>query len=175
MAPTPRVSNQKRNRVLHRFYEPLVLLYVLDRTQGDHLARPTYERLPLEDITAKELRRRFLDSLSYICDFDKGGDTTTAIMLADAPLTYYVACNKTPKEKVKSFLYTILTQLASVYERDSRQRMELENSILGQCTKFSEKRLELYWKSLRECLEECRNVSSDGSMISSMLLISPRV
>lgn len=161
MASESRIQIGKRKRLLHRFYEPLVLLFVLDRTQGDHLARPTSERLPLGEITAQELRRRLLDSLSYLCDFDKGGDTTTAIGVASTPLTYFVSCNKTPKRQVTSFLQSLLTRLESVYKQDSRQRIVSENEILRYCVDFSEKRLNTYKGLLQGALEKCRGLLSD--------------
>jgi hypothetical protein len=172
MPSDSKVQNDKRKRLLHRFFEPLVLLYVLDRTQGAHLARPTSERLPLDELTVQELRRCFLDSLSYLCDFEKGGDTVTAIAVGSVPLKYYVSCNKTPKKDVKVFLRPLFTRLASVYERDSQQRTELEDEILEYCVGWSGERLSTYWKSLQASFEKCPSNSSDGSLDSSKCMIS---
>ena len=161
----------KRNKLLHRFYEPLVLLYVLDRTQGDHLARPTSDSSPREQLTPPELRRRFLDALSYVCDFEKGGDTMTAIYVASAPLTYYIACNKTPGKKVTDFIRSLLARLASIYRQNFQQRTDEESDILGDCVGFGEKRLKTYWKLLQEPLTKCRDALKDEPMLSSMSII----
>jgi hypothetical protein len=156
MNNSSRVEEGKRKKLFHRFYEPLVLLYVLDRTQGDHISRQDPERLPSGEASLKELQRRLLDSLSYACDFDKGGDTTTAIAAASAPLTYYVASNKNPADEVVPFLRLLLTQLGNLYNIDPRRLSESESSILKYCVNFSKERVKTYWKLLRESLTKCR-------------------
>lgn len=162
MAPPP----GKRNKILHRFYEPLVLLYVLDQVQGDHLY-PDTDRLPVNDLNRKELRRRFLNSLSYICDHEKGGDTMTAISVADGPLTYYIACNKTPKLRVKQFLKSILSQLSFMYDQQPGIQNEVETSILTACVAFSEKRIKTYWKFLQGGLEKSIASCQDEAVAES--------
>jgi hypothetical protein len=158
-----RVQDGKRTKLLHRFYEPLVLLYVLDRTQGDHISRQDPERLASGEISLPELRRRLLDSLSYVCDFDKGGDTITAIA-ASAPLTYYVASNKNPAEEVVPFLRRLLARLGELYDFDPQRLRESESSILDYCVNFSEMRVRTYWKFLGESLTRCRGDPLDASV-----------
>jgi hypothetical protein len=153
---TTRTQEGKRKTQLHRFYEPLVLLYVLDRTQGDHIRRQDPERLPSGEISSLELQRRLFDSLSYVCDFDKGGDTTTAIAAASVPLTYYVASNENPAKEVVPFLRSLLTQLGELYNFDPQRLSESESSILKYCVNFSEKRVKKYWGLLRGSLTKCR-------------------
>jgi hypothetical protein len=171
MASNAKIQNVKRKKLLHRFYEPLLLLFVLDRTQGGHLARPTSERLPLDGITEQELRRRALDALAYLCDFEKGGDTTTAVMLALAPLTYFVSSNKTLNENVKPFLQTILKRLEAVYREDHEQRKRSNNEILQACVGFSETRLTEYWKLLQAASEKCQGLSSERSANNSKWML----
>lgn len=154
----------KRKKLFHRFYEPLVLLYVLDRTQGDHVSRQDPERLPSGEISLQELQRRLLDALSYVCDFDKGGDTITAIAAASAPLTYYVATNENSAEKAVPFLHSLLRRLKELYDVDPRRLSESERSILEYCVDFSEKRVQTYWKFLKESLTQCRNEFLEASV-----------
>ena len=172
MNPSPRPRFSDRNKLLHRFYEPLVLLHVLDNIQGDHIARAGSENPSLDGIPQNELRRRFLDSLSYICDSEKGGDTITAIAAAMPPLTYYVACNKTPKANVISFLRSTLKQLGSVYGPDGRLCLEVENKVLEDCVTFSQKRIKTYWKFLKCSLKKCRDSSQGSAMLSRECIIS---
>ncbi|CAG8973160.1 hypothetical protein HYALB_00008752 [Hymenoscyphus albidus] len=69
---TPRSPHDK---LLHRLYEPLILLEVLDKYGG----LPVSEFPSEVDATSNlELRRPFLNQLAYVCDFKKGGDTVTA-------------------------------------------------------------------------------------------------
>lgn len=157
------------NKVLYRFYEPLTLLYVLDRTQGDHIKRAGTETSSLEEISKQELRRRFLDSLSYMCDFKKGGDTVTAIAVASGPLRYHMSCNKGPEDKVTKFVKSVLATLATVYSQSAQQRTETENDLLTKCSSFSEARLTAYWKILQSSLEKCwESAKHDKSVIDSM-------
>jgi hypothetical protein len=146
----------KRRTLLHRFYEPLVLLYVLDRTQGDHVSRQDLERLPSGEVSLLELQRRLLDSLAYVCDFDKGGDTITAIAAGSVPLTYYVASNKNPAEEVVPFLRSLLEQLGGLYNRDDQLLSESESRIFRYCVGFSERRVRTYWRKLGDSLTRCR-------------------
>ena len=164
MDTSPRAQDGKRKKLLHRFYEPLVLLYVLDRTQGDHISRQDLERLPSGEISLEELQRRLLDSLSYVCDFDKGGDTITAIAAASAPLTYYVATNNNSVEKVVPFLRSLLAQLGELYDFDPQRLSESESSILEYCVDFGEKRVKTYWRLLRESLKKCRKDLLEASV-----------
>lgn len=152
MAPS---DKNNRNKLLHRFYEPLVLLFVLDRVQGDHL-HEIGDGLPLDDTTPKQLRRRFLKSLSYVCDYKKGGDSLTAINVSSCPVTYHVAGNKTPSYEVEDFLQSILTQLGLFYDMNTPERITAESELLAQCVKFSEKRIKTYLRFLNGLLEKCR-------------------
>ncbi|KAJ9500067.1 hypothetical protein H2202_004458 [Exophiala xenobiotica] len=155
------MPREQVNKLLHRFYEPLVLLYVLDPTQGDHV-REEANRLPLDITSSKELRRRLVSALAYICDFEKGGDSFTAIFVTQGPLTYYIACNKGPRSKTLSFLRKILDHLEKVYDMNEKQRAKARGKILAECVKFSNKRLKAYWSFLRNVLVRCEETLKDG-------------
>jgi hypothetical protein len=155
------MPREQVNKLLHRFYEPLVLLYVLDPTQGDHV-REEANRLPLDITSSKELRRRLVSALAYICDFEKGGDSFTAIFVTQSPLTYYIACNKGPRSKTLSFLQMTLDRLEKVYDMDEKQRAKARGKILAECVKFSNKRLKAYWSFLRNVQVRCEEILKDG-------------
>jgi len=172
MAPSPQ-RYSGRNKCLHRFYEPLVLLFALDPIQGDHLYLDC-DRIPVDEATPKELRRRFLNSLSYICDYKKGGDTVTAIGAANSPLRYYVACNKTPKEEVKRFLEAVFSQLGQIYDMEPEERIKAESMILESCAKYSKPRIETYRRCLQGSLRECNTILQDNSMVVGKFLSAYR-
>jgi OTT_1508-like deaminase len=121
--------------------------------------------LPSGDFPTEELQRRFLDSLSYVCDYKKGGDTTTAIAAASAPLTYYIASNKDSRHKVEPFLRDLLSRLGGLYNLDSQRLRDAESSILRDCVDFSEKRVNKYSDSLQKSLTECLEASSEDLVI----------
>ena len=163
MSSLQKCQRNKRNKILHRFYEPLVLLHVLDKIQGDHVPRQRDESSPPDHASRTELRRRFLESLAYVCDHEKGGDTMTAIFVSSAPLTYHVATNKPLPEtnKVVPFLDSLLTQLRTVAASTTEQ----ERCVLERCVAFSEKRITTYWQSLRNSLIKCRESTLDTEVL----------
>lgn len=169
MASSTTASSGTRNTLLHRFYEPLVLLYVLDPVQGDHVY-PGTDRLPPRELGTKELRRRFLDSLSYVCDYEKGGDTVTAISVTNGP-TYHVASNQQTTKEVKDFLSTLLSQLAHMPDLPPNEQDSLERSLIDKCAQFSHSRIETYWKLLKRALhtslERCNAAGDDHPMVQS--------
>ena len=153
---------------MHRFYEPLVLLYVLDRTQGDRLTRTIADN-SMEEAPVREVRRRFLDALSYICDFEKGGDTMTAIFVATEPLTYYFAQNKTPNQDAVGFLRGILNRLALYYNQNDEQQGRAAKEILEKAVSASKKRLSTYRRSLRVSLSKCEEILDGHSQLDGQL------
>ena len=95
-------------KLLRRSYEPMLLLKLLDPVRGEHTGRSTIqERSALSPI---ELRRSFADKLAYLCDFRKGGDTTTAVALQSTPqgLVIHCASNEPMKPRVVDFIHDIL-------------------------------------------------------------------
>ena len=156
-------QSNKRNKVLHRFYEPLVLLHVLDRIQGGHVPRQREDSLPPDHASRTELRRRFLESLAYVCDYEKGGDTMTAIFVSSGPLTYHIATNKPLPQtnRVVPFLDSLMKHLRTLNPVTAVD----ERNILEQCVEFSEKRISTYWRSLQNSLKMCREATSDAEIL----------
>ena len=106
----PRLDLKDRRE--KRFYEPLVLLYVLDRYGKGRISRSVSEdSTPSSEV--QELRRDFPDSLAYTCDYEKGGDTVTAIALESRPagLTHWIASNKNCTNRTLHFLQGIIRAL----------------------------------------------------------------
>jgi hypothetical protein len=67
-------------RLLSRFYEPLILLCTLGRTRGEH--RAEFPRsADVNSWPLKYARRLVLNQLAFLCDYDTGGDSVTAISI----------------------------------------------------------------------------------------------
>jgi hypothetical protein len=160
----PANTPSKRNKTLHRFYEPLVLLYVLNNVQGNHLPRQRNEALSPNVARRSDLRRRFLDSLAYICDSEKGGDTVTAVFVSSSPLVYHVSCNKPQllDTKIIPFVKDILGQLAA-FDNDEET---IARRILSQCISFSIGRLSTYRRFLGIALKRCREVPTEDNALA---------
>jgi hypothetical protein len=110
----PRLDS--RARLLSRFYEPLVLLYTLGRTRGQRTCVTMPPREDLVHLPIKDLRRIFLTELAYMCDYDKGDETVTALRLESTPERYifWVASNAGSTTKTNNFLVSLLTKITQV-------------------------------------------------------------
>ena len=84
---------------------------------------------PTDLDTAQATRRRFLRNLSYICDFDKGGDTCTAFGLEDLETCYgfWVALNEGNE---KSYVLGNRPYIPAGYRRFSRRVSAQSSRIL---------------------------------------------
>jgi hypothetical protein len=133
-----------KSRLLHRFYEPLVLLDVLDPTRGKRNSRLSSD---LGSDSSYNLWCRFLDQLSWMCDYKRGGDTVSAIAAEETTNgpTFWLAANKNSEKKAKPHLEWILGQLESL---PGRVIKEVEEEILIRCIKFSENKVKNYSRKL---------------------------
>jgi hypothetical protein len=79
--PLPQGHHTSQSQAAKRFYEAAVLLIVLSKSQRDHIDEDPLGLAaePSDLVNSYEIRRNFLKQLAYICDSEKGGDTTTAI------------------------------------------------------------------------------------------------
>lgn len=152
----PRLDAEDRLR--SRFYEPLILLHILDRNGGQRISRcPSVEAVDSE-LDLRELRRTFLDQLAYVCDHTKGGDTVTAIALELGPsgVTFWVASNNNPSKDTISFLQRTLEILRSLASSQiERSKSIIEDEIAKTCIEFNLKRIHAYQTIMRKPLQLC--------------------
>ncbi|PMD41861.1 hypothetical protein L207DRAFT_633163 [Hyaloscypha variabilis F] len=155
MAQTPRFSAE--HRLQSRFYEPLVLLHILDRNGQQHISRCPSEDLVVPQVQLRELRRTFLGQLAYVCDYIKGGDTVTAMALEAQPygVTFWLASNISPSAGVISFLRGILNTLQSLAISRPEQRIIVEDDIARTCIDFNLKRVKAYRDLMQKPLQKC--------------------
>ncbi|KAI9047071.1 hypothetical protein LZ554_009145 [Drepanopeziza brunnea f. sp. 'monogermtubi'] len=143
-----------------RFYEALALLSVLGRNRGEQL-----DEEPLDfggeesDSSSQKLRRAFLRSLAYLCDYEKGGDRTTAVALQATPqeTVFWIASNKSSSsaasdsgiDRVRLFLEDTLRNLTAIRIEFVRR---VEDDVFEKAVRFSGKRISDYVKFLRQQL-----------------------
>jgi hypothetical protein len=143
-------------KLLHRFYEPLGLLFALGKARGErtHKALPSFEQV--DSLTAQQLRRQFLDELAFLCDHKKGGDSCTAIALGQTPQhwVFWVAANKSPERLVIPFLIELLKILEGVHGK--RDGQLLIGDIFRISVTFARERIKTYAKYLLSDLEKLR-------------------
>jgi hypothetical protein len=151
------------SRLLHRFYEPLGLLFALGtaRDERTHKTLPSFEQV--DSWTAQQLRRQFLDELAFLCDHEKGGDTCTAIALGQTPQGYvfWVAANKCPREQIVGFLTKLLEILNLAHGESDGQR--LIRDIFRISVTFARKRIKNYANWLLSDLRRLREFSPCGN------------
>lgn len=106
--------------------------------------------LPLLDI-----RRMFLNDLAYMCDYDKGGETVTAIGLQSTPQKhiFWVASNTGSKAKTIEFVRSILAQI--VHVSAASKATQLATELASQCIAFATLRIKKYRSHLKPLLRKC--------------------
>jgi hypothetical protein len=144
--------------LLKRFYEALVMLAVLGKSRGDRTEEEELDsELEASDLGPDKLRRSFIRHLAYLCDYEKGGDRTTAIALEQTPqgITYWLASNETQykrstgADRTEAFLLVILQILGSSRDRFVHQ---VELAIFEEAVSFSQSRILKYSKFLNNNL-----------------------
>ena len=160
-------------KLLKRFYEALILLTVFGSNRGsrileeeiptDSLDDETLEidisisvldvnkKHEMDEISRTKLRRSFTRHLAYLCDYEKGGDSTTAIALQqiEGAIVYHVAWNKISRpENGVEFLRKVLGLLGcagcDVIRDSEEKRKEIVDKIFDLSVKYAEKRISSY-------------------------------
>jgi len=177
-APATRPTPPESTKLMKRFYEPLVLQHVLDPTRGSHIHREPLGSLDESELDNCKLRRSFVDSLAYICDFQKAGTgaTVTAIALEMRPagVVFWVAANEDVERKVVLSLEGILKNLAGLDGLDGvvdeESTVTVEESTFRLAVELGMPRVKAYWQLLQGPLERCLKIlegeQSKGESIS---------
>ena len=138
--PQNSYSSEKLLASQIELYKHLLLLFALDPTAGERdKATTPPEKIP------QRIQRSFLNSIAYICDYKKGGATTSAaaFQVTQHGLVLRLACNDSlPKEKFES-LQKIIYSIKTCKSTDA---------LLDEIALFSNLRLETYSKFvIRDC------------------------
>jgi OTT_1508-like deaminase len=143
------------DRRLHCFYEPLVLLRILEPTRGSRK-----HEMPLEssDESFKIRCHRFLDNLSWLCDYRTGGRTVSSIALEETPQgpIYWLAANQSPNKKVRDHLERILQQLESLASSPEKASV-VQLAIRRQSIQFSREKVKYYVCQLGKAVEHAKS------------------
>ncbi|KAK7430318.1 hypothetical protein QQZ08_003066 [Neonectria magnoliae] len=149
----------KYQGLLSRFFETLMLLFILRKVVGPHTLNP------LDSSTLTACRRRFIKNLAFICDYNKGGDATASVAIENRRecFVFWVASNEETGQNVTSFLGSILAELKGTPTlRDARTRND-EDSIARACTTFSSSRIQKESKILFNAGKKCvENLKGGG-------------
>lgn len=147
-----------------RFYEPLILISLLDPVQG---AQSSEQPLISDSIEheAKRMRRTILYRLSAMCDYAKGGQTVTAIAVEHRPSgpIYWISSNEDVDKKIKRFLEETLLILgdAVVAHYSAQETIALRDRLFEKFTLFNRPRLRKTWHLLQVNLRKAFSGLSD--------------
>ena len=149
---TPRMNHYQR--LMSRFYEPLVLLHTLSsfpRNQPSIIHENEASRG-----SEKSLHKQFLNDLAYLCDYLKGGDTVVSIAIEERPQGYvfWVASDTKHTTKVTTFLKKVLDILKSITLSHAK-REDFKRDLTLDCIKFSKCRIEEYSACIQPLLDRC--------------------
>ena len=138
------------------FNQKLLLLNVLAEFNGSHIERQAEKET--SDTSERELRRDFLDKISYLCDTEKGGRTVTAgalqSLLHDNVL--WLAANEGVSEGTRYFVEWILRNLAKLTHEDKDMTVEL---IFGEAVGRAHQRISFYQSKLVRFATVCRKAA----------------
>lgn len=139
-------------RVLSRFYETLILLSLIGSVQGPHLA------INHDPSSLSATRRRFLRNLAFVCDFDKGGRSTSAIAVEEDVNCYrfWLASNEGADDRVAEFLASVLEKLRHIVGLPLDEREGHEAEFAERCANFSSLRLRKETRILENTARRCR-------------------
>ena len=145
------------DKILRRFYEPLVLLSVLDPTGGAHRPDLILDR-GLDE--KSKLWRNYVDQLSWLCDLEKGGDTVVAVAAKEtneAPI-FWLASNSNSRKKARDHLIWIFGRLGCLYAASPMSTTQLEDEITARCIDFSPNRIKTYTAWLLQAFREAKRM-----------------
>ena len=144
-------------RILSRFYEPLILLCTLGRTRGEHRPADFPRSADVTGWPLKYVRRLFLNQLAFLCDYDTGGDSVTAISLQHTPQRriFWIAANICPSKKIVPFVQDRLLLLKYVAENQVAVDEAMDQFLVA-CIDHAKPRIKAYFRFFTRLLEACR-------------------
>lgn len=159
---TTKVSNRPRldrtERLRHRFYEPLLLLGMLNpRRNGGH-GQPT---IAFRNRNFISDWRRFLDALAWFGDYQHGGKTVTAVAAESLPagVHFWVASTH---EKSAALIQSTLRHLSALRSASDDDRDAIKRIIIAQSVCSSKDKIDNYTRFLRLKLAAASSKSLPG-------------
>lgn len=165
-ASSPRFDPVQRLR--HRFYEPLLLLWMLNPARGQTSALPTANQ-PSNDFFSQW--REFLDSLSWLCDFSHGGKTVSAVAAeSDAEGNrFWLACKH---DTALPHLRGILGQLQSASTSTPEGRSTTARAIAETTIQLSNDKIRNYRRELSRRVKALEEKGEAGGLLSAVAAVT---
>ncbi|CZR61727.1 uncharacterized protein PAC_11624 [Phialocephala subalpina] len=152
----PRIRVPVNAKLASRFYEPIVLLKVLNATCDK---KPSNAPDPSPDMTQspEHTFQWFVNTLAQLCDSDKGGKTVTAFTVLQHPdhIEYRFTSNQRGTEefiRAQTFTSSILHILGSM---QGHEKQSVISDILRRSLSFSRSGVTVEVRILKGRAEEC--------------------
>jgi len=151
-----RTSLTESNNGDQAFYSKLLLYSVLEPYKGRHAERQHSRDGVDVTGTLSEMRRDFLDKISYLCDTEKGGATVTAAALQSLPRgnILWLAANEGVEPETEKFVNTIVREIATVNVSNAKT---IEDSIFLESVRRAFPRLSFYRRQMVRLAKQCRD------------------
>jgi hypothetical protein len=155
------------SRVIHKFYEPLVLLKALNLELQD--AASYYSVSENEACHSDEqVFQAFVNKLAFVCDSVKGrqGSTITSIVILQEhesdPIDFWFASNLRTSQELEqtaSFMRLLLQGIGQTMGSQSTTTHAPQRGLLRDVLRFNIRRIKVYVRGLRSqaelCLDKC--------------------
>lgn len=155
----------KYDALLRRLFEILILSDIVKKVHESHsIASHDYS-----SITG--VRRRFLKNLAFICDYDKGGPSTSTVAVEERVdcCVVWISSNEGAGPSVVSFLESVLSHLRNISSSSEETKLEQEAALAKKCSSFASKRIWKEWKFLTRLAKKCLGFL-DGNSDTGMSL-----
>ncbi|KAM0264952.1 hypothetical protein ACHAQJ_000468 [Trichoderma viride] len=173
--------------VIHKFFEPVILLVALIEAVK-HTAQPPPLEPDIDINNPKKLFCAVLNKLGHVCDRERGGDSVTSFVVlkdTDNPeqVQYVFAANRQTDNQLQvtaAYVKKLLWRVNQAPDDQAKQH-EARSSLLYHILRFNRPRVSFYLRALRsqtaECLERCQSTGTEeDNLIAEELkkiLISP--
>ena len=143
-------------KLMHRFYEPLQLLSILNADRGsgevDLPASPQSREIRM-------IWRRFLDDLSWLCDNKHGGETVSAVaaQTLSEGNEFWLA---TKFERSFDHFKWVLTELKAVHGSTGKATTMVGRELAEKSILFSKDKVNNYLKFLKFAYSKARDESA---------------
>ncbi|KAJ9654033.1 hypothetical protein H2198_006888 [Neophaeococcomyces mojaviensis] len=143
--------NESYNAISDTFRERIVLLEILQRkhTPLDPALTPQSEI-----VTRNPTWQVFLNQISWLCDYDKGGDSTSSIAVEGTlnGLKYWLAANFDKNKKGVEHLRKVLGMLSGLSALPPDEHKPICDKVLKDSIDFSERKFSNYERLLRTAI-----------------------
>jgi hypothetical protein len=164
------------SRIVHKFYEPIILLAVLtDAVKNIAQQPPPVAPINIED--PKQVFCAFVNKLCHVCDKTRGGSTVTSCVITrresnrDQAHYEFAANQQTDSELNATTVYVEgLLRKVDQAPKDQDNQRDTRISLLYDILCFNRPRITVYFRDLHSraarCVEECQTDMTTESMKS---------